>query len=88
MFGWERETGSLLPGLQADLLVIDGNPLDDIRILGDARHIHAIYKGGELIDRPASPPTRKRLAHERGFNVSTSILHRGDGENAHQEAVR
>jgi imidazolonepropionase-like amidohydrolase len=83
--GWERETGSLVPGLQADLLLIDGDPLDDIRILGDRRRIHAVYKGGERVELPARPPARRRLAHERGFVVSTSVLHRSAGELPPQE---
>jgi len=75
-FGWEREVGSLAPGMQADLLVVDGDPLDDIAILGDPVRIHAIYKGGELVRRNDAPPSRKRMGHERGFSVSSAVLHR------------
>ena len=77
-FGWERETGSILPGLQADLLVVDGDPIEDIRVLGDPARINAVYRAGERVERPASPPTRRRMGHERGFGVSTSTLHRDD----------
>jgi imidazolonepropionase-like amidohydrolase len=87
-FGWERDTGSLVPGLQADLLVVDGDPLQDIGVLSDPRRIHAVYKGGELVQRSASSPDRKRMAHERGFNVSTSILHRRNVEVAEQGTTR
>jgi imidazolonepropionase-like amidohydrolase len=31
--GLERETGRLVPGLAADVLVVDGNPLEDLRAL-------------------------------------------------------
>lgn len=75
-FGWQSDTGSIVPGLQADLLIVDGDPLADLAILGDSKRIHAVYKGGERVERPESPPTRRRMAHERGFNVSTSVLHR------------
>lgn len=75
-FGWEGEVGTLKPGLQADLLVVDGDPLEDIRVLGDRERIQQIYKGGRLVDRSAEPAERRRLAHERGFNISTTVLHR------------
>jgi imidazolonepropionase-like amidohydrolase len=75
-FGLENEVGSLAPGLHADLLVIDGDPLKDIRILGDRQRIHAVYKGGHLVDQGALSIGRKRMSHERGFNVSTAVLHR------------
>jgi imidazolonepropionase-like amidohydrolase len=75
-FGWGHEVGSIAPGLQADLLVVDGDPLDDIRILGDPARVHAVYKGGLQVDRGGAVPARKRMAHERGFSVSTSVLRR------------
>ena len=31
----EQKTGSLKPGLEADLIVIEANPLDDIRVIQD-----------------------------------------------------
>jgi imidazolonepropionase-like amidohydrolase len=36
-------TGTLEPGKEADLLVVQGNPLDDIRRMAD---VTAVYKGG------------------------------------------
>jgi imidazolonepropionase-like amidohydrolase len=45
-------TGSLEPGKEADLLIVDGNPLDDIRILQDPQRLLIVMKGGRLqIDR-------------------------------------
>lgn len=38
--------GTLVPGKQADLLVLDGSPLDDIRLLQDRQRLHAVYKAG------------------------------------------
>ena len=75
-FGWECETGSIRPGLQADLLVVDRDPLADIGVLGMPERIYAIYRAGERVERPQSPPTRRRMGHERGFGVSTATLHR------------
>jgi imidazolonepropionase-like amidohydrolase len=75
-FGWEGEVGKVARGLWADLLVVDGDPLQDIHILGDRQRIRAVYKGGELVERGASVPTRKRMSHERGYTVSAEVLHR------------
>lgn len=33
--GVERRTGTLVPGMEADLIVVERNPLDDIRALQD-----------------------------------------------------
>ena len=43
---WEDEIGSIEPGKLADLLVIDGDPLADIR---HVRQVAAVYKGGEKV---------------------------------------
>ena len=45
--GIEKETGSLAVGKLGDLLVLDGNPLDDIRHTRDIRYV---MKGGVLYE--------------------------------------
>jgi imidazolonepropionase-like amidohydrolase len=35
LFGLEGETGALVAGLEADLIVIEKNPLEDIRVIQD-----------------------------------------------------
>jgi imidazolonepropionase-like amidohydrolase len=45
----EDTVGSISPGKQADLLIVDGNPLTDIRILTDPEGIWAVIKNGERI---------------------------------------
>jgi len=46
----EGELGELVAGARADLLVVDGNPLDDLGLLeGQGRHLAAVVKGGELV---------------------------------------
>jgi imidazolonepropionase-like amidohydrolase len=44
------ETGSIAPGKRADLLVLDANPLIDIR---NTRRIRAVVLAGKLLDRTA-----------------------------------
>jgi imidazolonepropionase-like amidohydrolase len=50
--GVEREVGSVQPGKLADLLVVDGDPLQDIAVLQDAQRIKLVFKAGQrCIDR-------------------------------------
>ena len=43
------EVGVVAPGAYADLLVVDGNPLDDIRVLTDPdRNLKLIMKEGRV----------------------------------------
>ena len=44
------ETGSIAAGRRADLVLLDANPLTDIR---NARRIRAVVLAGKLLDRPA-----------------------------------
>ncbi len=44
------DVGTLAAGKRADFLVLDANPLDDIRNL---RRIAAVYLGGAKVDREA-----------------------------------
>lgn len=73
--GWEKDVGSLTVGCYGDLLIVDGDPLQDVRILQDPKKITAIFKGGQEIERVAVPP-RRRMGHESGFAVSGRRLER------------
>lgn len=52
MIGRDKELGSIEAGKQADLLILDANPLDDIR---NVRRIYRVVKGGVVYD-PARLP--------------------------------
>ena len=73
--GWEKDVGTLQVGCFGDILLIDGNPLEDVRILQDPKKIAAIFKGGAEVDRTPVRP-RIRMPHERGFTVSVKRLRR------------
>ena len=59
-------TGAVEQGRLADLLVVDGDPVADIRILGDKRRIEHIFLGGNAVSREP-PRTRRPIS---GWRVS------------------
>jgi imidazolonepropionase-like amidohydrolase len=50
-----NDTGTIAAGKNADLLVLDANPLDDI---ANTRRISAVYLKGARVDREATRPSR------------------------------
>ena len=54
--GIEPDVGTIQPGRLADLVVVDGDPLQDITVLQDLQRIKMVFKEGQLcIDRRVSP---------------------------------
>ncbi len=47
--GIDHLTGSIEVGREADLLVVDGDPLQDVRILQDLARVKRVYLGGRLV---------------------------------------
>jgi imidazolonepropionase-like amidohydrolase len=54
-YGRDTELGTLEPGKRADLVVLDADPLADVR---NYRRIHAVLKDGVRVDRDALPARR------------------------------
>src|SRR5689334_2494943 len=46
--GWEAWMGTLEPGKVADLIVLDSNPLDDLRLLAEKDHLQFVMKDGQI----------------------------------------
>ena len=46
--GQEKELGTVEKGKLADLVVVDGDPLQDIRVLLDKERIKMVIKGGHV----------------------------------------
>jgi len=51
-----QRVGQVKPGYLADLLLIDGDPTQDVRILQDANNIKMIMLGGRMHKSPAAQP--------------------------------
>jgi imidazolonepropionase-like amidohydrolase len=51
VLGLQDEIGTVEPDKQADLLVVDGDPLSDISVLRDRTKILTVFKGGQAVQR-------------------------------------
>ena len=50
VLGLEEELGTIEEGKLADLVAVDGNPLDDIGILLQRRSIRLVVLGGSIVN--------------------------------------
>ncbi|OAP62257.1 hypothetical protein AYL99_04460 [Fonsecaea erecta] len=48
IMGHPEELGKVAPGYYADVILVDGNPLDDIEVLQDTSKLHAIVINGHV----------------------------------------
>jgi imidazolonepropionase-like amidohydrolase len=67
--GIEPDVGTIQPGRLADLVAVDGDPLQDITVLQDLQRIKMVFKEGQLcVDRRVSPTQMPLL--QAGMKVS------------------
>jgi imidazolonepropionase-like amidohydrolase len=73
MLGLDGQVGVLAPGMLADVIVVAGDPLRDIKVLQDKRRIEVVIKDGRrvLFDEEA---VARRWPHERGQTYSVIDL--------------
>jgi imidazolonepropionase-like amidohydrolase len=57
----ENELGMIKEGYLADLILVDGDPISDVRILQDKNRILAIMKDGKFHKAPRVNDQRRRL---------------------------
>lgn len=48
----DGQVGQIVEGFLADVIVVDGNPLDNMRVLYDKRNVHVVIKDGEIQSFP------------------------------------
>ena len=78
VLGWGADTGTLETGRLADILIVEGDPLADITLLGKPERIQAVFKAGVPVSPADNGRARRRMSHERGFQVSARILNRSE----------
>ena len=54
LIGIQEEVGTIERGKQADLLLIEGNPLKKIDLLRDRKRIVGVMKAGRFVSGPIS----------------------------------
>jgi imidazolonepropionase-like amidohydrolase len=53
--GWQEDVGTLQVGRWGDILVVDGNPAEDITAI---KRVHAVLKGGQLVSGQMTSASR------------------------------
>lgn len=61
----EDSIGVLTPGAAADILVVDGDPTSDIRVLGDRGNLRHLFSRGVAVDLATPMPARRPLRGEQ-----------------------
>ena len=51
LLGMEDRIGTVAEGMEADLVLVDGDPLADISVLRNRKRISAVFQGGTLVAR-------------------------------------
>ena len=54
------ETGTVEPGKAADLLIVEGDPLHDVRLLCDRERIAGVLRGGRWVRRSSALTAAKQ----------------------------
>lgn len=55
LLGMKDDLGTIEPGKLADLLVVNGNPADDITVLQDRANLDVVMKGGRFVECQLTP---------------------------------
>lgn len=67
--GLEDQVGVIGPGKLADIIILDKDPLADIRALQGGKHLTTVIKDGKMVDlTPRSPEETAMLAFQQGLD--------------------
>jgi imidazolonepropionase-like amidohydrolase len=47
--GVEDRIGTIAPGLVANLLILEGDPIADIKMRKDSENMHTVFKKGRIV---------------------------------------
>jgi imidazolonepropionase-like amidohydrolase len=68
------KVGTLEPGMLADVIVVDSDPLKDVRVLNDKRRLRQVISKGRQVDLNVPWPTRAPFPGEKvGVWTSTPL---------------
>ena len=70
----EGELGLVAEGCRADVLVVDGNPADDVTVLQDRTNLRAVISRGAEVDLTKPWPERRRISGEKVGNWAAESL--------------
>ena len=89
--GGEGRVGEIAEGMQADVLIVNGDPIKNIRVLVDKRNIETVIKAGRVAEFDEEELAIRR-AHEEVIAYSTGELTYetiyGDGPPDDRPAIR
>jgi imidazolonepropionase-like amidohydrolase len=91
MMNLEGLAGQLTPGAYADVILVNGDPLKDIRVLQHKRNIETVIKGGSVVEF-RDKELQTRWTHDRGLIYSIEHMTYdgvfGDGQEDVERAVK
>jgi imidazolonepropionase-like amidohydrolase len=62
---WAERIGTLAEGMLADILVVNGNPTTDVKLLQRPQNIATVMKGGAIVDTEVAIPDRRIWSFEK-----------------------
>jgi imidazolonepropionase-like amidohydrolase len=73
MLNLEGKVGELTPGMLADIIIVNGDPLQNIRVLQDKNNIEVVIKDGQVV-RFDEDELKVRWSHDRALVYSLELL--------------
>ncbi|HEX5541397.1 MAG TPA: amidohydrolase family protein [Micromonospora sp.] len=72
LFGIGDRVGLAAPGFDADLIIVDGDPLADAAVLSDPQAIQMVMRSGRVMVVPQHPPRPRNLGGQDGLRSVSS----------------